>query len=37
LSEATFKLVKRVRAHKQPPMRLIGRKGSITAYAIGGK
>jgi adenylate cyclase len=37
LSEATFRLVKRVRAHKQPPMRLIGRKGSITAYAIGGK
>jgi adenylate cyclase len=37
LSEATYKLVKRVRARKQPPLKLLGRKGSITAYAIGGK
>jgi adenylate cyclase len=37
LSAATFGQVKRIRARKRPPMRLRGRKGSITAYAIGAK
>lgn len=37
LSEATFRMVKRIRARKQPPLRLIGRRGAITAYTIGGK
>jgi hypothetical protein len=30
-------MVKRIRARKQAPMRLIGRRGAITTYAIGGK
>jgi class 3 adenylate cyclase len=37
LSETTYSLVKRIRARKRPPMRLIGRRGAITTYAIGGK
>ena len=37
LSEATYRLVKRIRARKRPPLRLIGRRGPITAYTIGGK
>jgi len=37
LSEATFQMVKRIRARKLPPLRLIGRRGAITAYTIGGK
>jgi class 3 adenylate cyclase len=37
LSEATFQLVKRIRARKLAPLRLIGRRGAITAYTIGGK
>lgn len=34
LSEATYRLVKGVRAKRQPPLQLMGRQEPITAYAI---
>jgi class 3 adenylate cyclase len=37
LSEATYRLVKGVRARRQPPLQLMGRQEPITAYAIDDK
>ncbi len=37
LSEATYRLVKGVRAKRQPPLQLMGRQEPITAYAIDDK
>jgi class 3 adenylate cyclase len=37
LSEATYRLVKGVRARRQPPLQLMGRQEPITAFAIDDK